>query len=593
MNANQIQSILTFAKVPEHSVPLMQNISGGKPLIQDDYLFFYAENWIIALSWPLKGSFNQDVFRSALKKASEFSDAEIIYAAGPVLPDELKKHIAETDRFYVLSVNAPVPKALKGPIAKAQSRLKIEEGKEFTSAHRKLWAECMKEKQAQGNINSRVLEMYAKTPEALKAEKIKLLNAWKADGTLAASLLLDYNPQNFCAYIIGAHSRKNYVPHATDALFAQMIKNSKNAGKRFIHLGLGVNPGILRFKQKWGAVPASSYVAAQWNNKITKKPEQPEDSLGRTFAYAILKASPVSARQQILNAPSRKPYAMLWRVEKRGKISWLGGTAHFFCHSFETSFRKLFQQVENVLFEGPLDVEFMGRVQENGMKIEKGQIPLIDKLTSEEINQLEKIIQGKPLLWSQELRKARKKPLDIRFILAKSRPWHAFFTLWTAFLENRGWHESVDMEAWKVALDCDKKIIAMENLEEQLDSLNSLPEERVLRFFRDCKSWKRRAALNERAYLAGNLELMMGSSAEFPTRTEHIVSNRDQRFRERMRPWLERGGAAVFVGTAHLVNLRHMLKEDGFQVKQMPFGIMPKLRLLCRNYKSHESEVKW
>lgn len=47
------------------------------------------------------------------------------------------------------------------------------------------------------------------------------------------------------------------------------------------------------------------------------------------------------------------------------------------------------------------------------------------------------------------------------------------------------------------------------------------------------------------AYLAGDLEGMMGSSAEFPTRTGTIISVRDQRFRERMRPYLEEGRTAV------------------------------------------------
>ena len=67
---------------------------------------------------------------------------------------------------------------------------------------------------------------------------------------------------------------------------------------------------------------------------------------------------------------------------------------------------------------------------------------------------------------------------------------------------------------------------------------------------------------NESAYLRGDLEGMMGTSTEFPSRTEQIIDSRDQRFRERMRPWLERGNVAVFVGSAHMLNLRWMLKED-------------------------------
>ena len=54
---------------------------------------------------------------------------------------------------------------------------------------------------------------------------------------------------------------------------------------------------------------------------------------------------------------------------------------------------------------------------------------------------------------------------------------------------------------------------------------------------------------------------MLGTSTEFPSRTEQIIDGRNQRFRERMRPFLEEGRAAVFVGSAHMLQLRDMLAE--------------------------------
>ena len=113
--------------------------------------------------------------------------------------------------------------------------------------------------------------------------------------------------------------------------------------------------------------------------------------------------------------------------------------------------------------------------------------------------------------------------------------------------------------------------------------------ERVLRYLRACNDWKTLSRRNMRAYLAGDLERMMGSSAEFPTRTGYVVNVRDQRFRERMRPYLEEGRCAVFVGAAHMVNLRHMLAEDGFRVRRCLSGLSHKLRALWRR----DREVRW
>jgi len=111
-----------------------------------------------------------------------------------------------------------------------------------------------------------VRELFARTNIVLHAPEtdIRLLNAWDADGALAACLVMDCGPEEFDSYLIGAHSRAAYVPHAGDALFARMLESAKARGKRYVHLGLGVNEGITRFKKKWGGVPALPYQAAAW-----------------------------------------------------------------------------------------------------------------------------------------------------------------------------------------------------------------------------------------------------------------------------------------------------------------------------------------
>jgi hypothetical protein len=38
-----------------------------------------------------------------------------------------------------------------------------------------------------------------------------------------------------------------------------MIEMSKQYGKHYIHLGLGVNEGIRGFKKKWGGTPTRRY----------------------------------------------------------------------------------------------------------------------------------------------------------------------------------------------------------------------------------------------------------------------------------------------------------------------------------------------
>lgn len=591
------QKLIDFAKVPEHSPGLMHALSQGKAFCVGEYFFIYDEDWLMAIAYPLHGKYSHDDFEHAFKKACQ----EVIkqngqqtlrcFAIAPDLPQRLQDTIIDRDRFYVLSAKAQIPARLRNPVQKAGQILRVEESTVFTPAHRRLWAEFMgrADRGEMAPFAPHVRELYARTPEALAetAESgfLRLLNAWDTEGHLVACLMLDYAPKNFVSYILGAHSRTHYVPHAADLLFASMIERAKAEGKRFIHLGLGVNEGILRFKKKWGAVPSLPYVMAQWQEES----ENEEQNIARDFALALLRSSSLTKRQILAMQPEQRPFAMFYEVEKNGKISYLCGTAHFFYYSFENSFRKLFRKVDTVIFEGPLDDAFMADVDKNGKSLEPGFIPLIHQLTEAEIQKLERVVRGPEGKWAHILGLEASKKADVREILTTMRPWCAFFSLWTAFLERLDWKCSVDMEAWRIARDMGKNVIGMENLEEQLASLNSVPVERVLTYFRNCHEWKAYSRRNLKAYLAGDLEKMMGSSAEFPTRTGTVINLRDQRFRERMRPYLEEGRTAVFVGAAHLVNLRQMLAEDGYTLRRCLPTLSHKLKAFLRK----EKEVRW
>ena len=49
------------------------------------------------------------------------------------------------------------------------------------------------------------------------------------------------------------------MSHASDLLFLEMIKLTRENGKKTINFGLGVNEGIRRFKEKWGGIPFLNY----------------------------------------------------------------------------------------------------------------------------------------------------------------------------------------------------------------------------------------------------------------------------------------------------------------------------------------------
>jgi len=558
---SELDSILEKASIPEHSAAFMHAMSGGEPFLEGHYLFIAAEDWLLAMGYPLADEYRAEEFEKSLSRALQRTGAGDCWAICPDLPQRLKPHCCNRDSYYILPTDAAFPPRLNRLARRAADCLKVEESAVFTAAHRRLWAEFIGRKELPPNVR----ELYARTESVLgRAPGLSLLNAWDSNGNLAASLLLDSAPCRFSSYLIGAHSRIHYTPYASDLLFHEMIGRAAENGKAYLHLGLGVNAGIRRFKTKWGAVPGLPYEMAKWQENGAKK----ENSRLMLQMLSAMPRDTLSKEQFMASLPKRRRFRMLWEIEKDGCTSWIGGTAHFFCFSFENSFRKLFENVDTVLFEGPLDQVSLDQVSAAGRRPDP-QVPrLSDALTRAEISSLERVVGGPRGFWSFLLGAPSPPPPDVGYFLSRTRPWMAFFSLWTSFLARHGWNQSVDLEAWHLAHDMGKAVRTMETIPEQIETLDRIRFERIVNFLRQCRRWKQYIRRFERAYLNGEVDRLFGTSVEFPTRSGQVIGRRDIVFLERMRPYLENGRCAVFVGSAHMINLPRLITEAGFTIRR-------------------------
>lgn len=557
MNPAEVKEVLRKASVPEHSIPFMEAMSGGDFFLIDSYLFIAAEDWLLAIGYPLEGDFTGRGFEDSLASALRRTRARRCWAACPSLPERLKPHRRQQDYYYILSPDSPIPARLERLAEKAAALLRAEESAVFTPEHRRLWSEFMTR-----DLPPDVLELYARTESVLpRAQGLSLLNAWDREGHLAASFFIDSAPGRFISYLLGAYSRSHYTPYASDLLFREMIRVARQRGKEFLHLGLGVNEGIRRFKVKWGGRPGLSYEMAEWleNGGAGKE-------VGNLVR--LVTSLSFSPRETMTRPTEQRRFTMIWEIEKRGRRSWIGGTAHFFRYSFENSLRRLFKEADTVLFEGPLDQKSLNQVAEVGRHPPMGSPRLVEALTGEEICRLEEVVYGPRGFWARILGLEWTNPPNVQDLLARTRPWMAFFSLWSSYLARKGWTQSVDLEAWRLAHELGKRVYCMETIPQQIETMESIPMPRMVNYLRRCRDWNRYARRNIRAYLRGDLEGMAGTSTEFPTRTEMIIHRRDARFLESMEPFLEEGGSVILVGSPHLLNLRRMLTEKGYVIRR-------------------------
>ena len=269
LTSHEESYILSHAYVPEHVVGLITSLSAGEPFLIDDHFICRKDDWIIFIGYPLQDRFDPDNFESILHKIiSRFKPGRVSLIA-PALSECLVLNCRErdSDHYYTLDTRNPVIRSpVKRNLRNAARRLTVERAVRMGGAHQGVMHEFVR------NVDPsvRVKNLLFKMPQFVgAASHAFVLNAWCSNDELAAFYVIDLAAENFANYIIGCYSKQKYILGASDLLLMELIKISNEFGKRYINLGLGVNDGIRRFKEKWGARPTRSYETCEL---IIKKP---------------------------------------------------------------------------------------------------------------------------------------------------------------------------------------------------------------------------------------------------------------------------------------------------------------------------------
>ncbi|HCC69332.1 MAG TPA: hypothetical protein DEP99_05540, partial [Nitrospiraceae bacterium] len=251
--------ILSKAYIPEHTPDLMVPISRGEISFNNGYIYFSKENWLIFIGYPLDHDFTVEDLDVSLEKAIKGHRPKYVWLIAPEIPQSLTPfcHKRESDHYYKLELSGlEIKRDLTRLVRKASRDLTIEKGENITKEHMKLISEFLKRERP----TSLIRELFLSVQEYVRrSETAIVLNAFNRNGGLTAFYVVELAAKEFATYVIGCYSKKNYIPHASDLLFFEMINLAKENGKSYIHLGLGVNEGIRRFKEKWGGIPFLKY----------------------------------------------------------------------------------------------------------------------------------------------------------------------------------------------------------------------------------------------------------------------------------------------------------------------------------------------
>jgi hypothetical protein len=247
------------AYVPEHIVGLMALVSKGEPFLIQGHLCFAKDDWVILVGYPLDGDFTSENFEKVLGDAVKRFRPESLWFIASEVPPSLAQYCREreSDHYYTLELQEfAVRKQLRRLVEKASRTLTVERGRAVSNTHQELIAEFLEREAPGPRIETLFLRM---ADYVARSSSAVVLSAVDREGRLTAFYVVELAAKGFATYVVGCHSKARYALGASDLLFLEMTNLARESGKAYIHLGLGVNEGIRRFKEKWGGVPFLRY----------------------------------------------------------------------------------------------------------------------------------------------------------------------------------------------------------------------------------------------------------------------------------------------------------------------------------------------
>ncbi len=259
LNSVEERFALAHAIVPEQIPSMMAAISHAEPFFIGDHLCLAKDDWVIFIGYPLSTQFVASDCSKLIARILAQFHPNYFWFIGPEIPSSLAEscRVRRSDQYLRLDISQSIiPSALQRKVDQAAWTLTVERTQAFTREHEQL----AKELESREELPLMIKELYRSMPDYIaQCKTAQVLNARDRHGTLAAFFIVETAAEQFDAYVLGCHSKKNYIPHAADLLFADMIECARNRGKQSINLGLGVNEGIHRFKAKWGGRPYLRY----------------------------------------------------------------------------------------------------------------------------------------------------------------------------------------------------------------------------------------------------------------------------------------------------------------------------------------------
>lgn len=241
------------AYVPEHIPQYVCPISQTEPHLFGDFLVYAKRGHFILVGYPLNEVFEEKRLGRALEDAVKCLKPASVSLIAPVIPTSLQQGShPSTDHYYRLELSTvSISQKSRNMLRRAGRELSVGKNPHFDHEHKEMVEEFLKTHSA----DEATRFIFQRIGAYLSSSKTaSIFEARTGDGDLVAFDVAEYRPRDYAVYMFNFRSGSRYVPGASDLLLSSVIQQAIAEGKKYINLGLGINPGVAFFKEKWGAV---------------------------------------------------------------------------------------------------------------------------------------------------------------------------------------------------------------------------------------------------------------------------------------------------------------------------------------------------
>ena len=241
------------AYVPEHIPQYVCPISQTEPHLFGDFLVFAKKGHFILVGYPLNEAFDEKRLGRALEDAVKCLKPASVSLIAPAIPTSLRQGShPPTDHYYRLDLSTvSISQKSRNMLRRAGRELSVGKNPHFGQEHKKMVEEFLKTHSA----DEATRFIFQRIDTYLSSSKTaSIFEARTGDGDLVAFDVAEYKPRDYAVYMFNFRSGSRCIPGASDLLLSAVMQQAIAEGKKYINMGLGINPGVAFFKEKWGGV---------------------------------------------------------------------------------------------------------------------------------------------------------------------------------------------------------------------------------------------------------------------------------------------------------------------------------------------------